>query len=198
MESQLEVNGKGIMEVEGETEFLNKLLDNFADADQQKHGEVLRNVEWNHMILCRAIRRMTWVCAGAMLLLWGNSFLAGLVPPQLYLFGERIAGVLLIGAGISYVVFSLYRAWLRRRLAYYRQYCRSVVEAALEWRDDTTLRLQRFANGEMRCAHCKGELLAVGSAETQQSVKSLVAGSLDHRENVRQGDSGSGMRQANS
>lgn len=98
------------MEVEGETEFLNKLLGSFASADQQKHGEALRSVETNHMILCRAIRRVTWVCGAALLLLWGNSFLAGLVPPQIYLFGERIAGVLLIGAGISYVVFTLYRA----------------------------------------------------------------------------------------
>lgn len=186
------------MEVEGETEFLNKLLGNFADADQQKHGEVLRSVESNHFILCRAIKRVTWVCAAALLLLWGNSFLAGLVPPQLYLFGERIAGVLLIGAGISYVVFALYRAWLRRRLAHYRQFCRSLIEAALEWRDDTSFRLQRFANDQTQCARCKGELLAVGSGGTQKRVQSLVEGSLEHRAHLQQAALQPGMGQSNS
>lgn len=173
------------MEVEGETEFLNKLLGSFASADQQKHGEALRKVETNHSILCRAIRRMSWVCAAALLLLWGNSFLAGLVPPQLYLFGERIAAVLLIGAGISYVVFALYRAWVRRRLAYYRQYCRSLVEGALEWRNETAMRLQRFTNGELHCAECKRALLELGAGESETRVKSLVEGPLEHRPNLR-------------
>ena len=186
------------MEVEGETEFLNKLLGNFADADQQKHGEVLRSVESNHFILCRAIKRVTWVCAAALLLLWGNSFLAGLVPPQIFLFGERIAAVLLIGAGISYVVFALYRAWIRRQLAYYRQYCRSVVEAALEWRADAAARWQQIANGEVHCAHCQRALLTMGADEGGRKAKSLVEESLDHRAHLRQTDPYDGLRQANS
>jgi hypothetical protein len=186
------------MEVEGETEFLNKLLGSFASADQQKHGEVLRSVETSHSILCRAIRRMSWVCAGALLLLWGNSFLAGLVPPQLYLFGERIAGVLLIGAGISYVVFALYRAWVRRQLAYYRQYCRSLVEGALEWRNDTAMRLQRFANEELHCAECKRVLLQVSAGESEQRVQSLAEGSLEHRAILRNEGSHDSLIRANS
>lgn len=186
------------MEIEGETEFLNKLLGSLASADQQRHGEALRDVETNHMILCRAIRRMSWVCAAGLLLLWGNSFLAGLVPPQIYLFGERIAGVLLIGAGISYAVFALYRLWLRRKRAYYRQYCRSVIEAALEWRDDTALRFQRFAQAEMHCTRCKGELLAVSPRDPEMSVKSLVEGSLEHRGNLRQPDAESVTMRRNS
>jgi hypothetical protein len=175
---------EGVMEVQGETEFLNKLLSSFADADQQKHGERLKTVETNHDIVSRAIHRMAWLCAAALVLLWGNSFLAGLVPPQLYLFGERVAMILLLGAAISYFSFVLYRFRIRRQLAYYRRYCRSVVAAALEWRSEAAVRLQRFAHEELYCAKCKTALIAVGSAE--RASASLLADAMEQSVNFRQ------------
>jgi hypothetical protein len=172
------------MEVQGETEFLNKLLSSFADADQQKHGEKLKTVETNHDIVSRAIHRMAWLCATALVLLWGNSFLAGLVPPQLYLFGERVAMILLLGAAISYFSFVLYRLRIRRQLAHYRGYCRSVVAAALEWRSEAAVRLQRFAREELYCAKCKTTLIAAGA--TERGVNSLLTDVVESRANFRQ------------
>jgi hypothetical protein len=153
------------MEVQGETEFLDELLCRFASADQQKHAAVLRTVETNYGIVSRAIGRMAWTCATALVLLWGNSFLAGLVPPQLYLFGERVATTLFLGGAISYLSFMLYRVRIRRQLAYYRRRCRSLVTAALEWRAETAVRVQDFAANELYCAKCKTSLIEIGSAE---------------------------------
>jgi hypothetical protein len=171
------------MEVQGETEFLNGLLSSFAGPDQQKHGAKLKAVETNHDIVSRAIDRMVWLCAGALVLLWGNSFLAGLVPPPLYLFGERIAATLLLGAAISYCCFVLYRLRIRRQLAYYRRYCRSLVSAALEWRSETAVRLQRFAHQEICCARCKTEL--IGLNPTERSASTLLSNSVGMRADFR-------------
>ena len=192
----MDLKEEGVMEVQGETEFLNKLLCSFASADQQKHAEKLKTVESNHDIVSRAINRMAWLCAGALVLLWGNSFLAGLVPPQLYLFGERLAMTLLLGAAISYFSFVLYRLRIRRQLAYYRRYCRSLVATALEWRSEAAVRLQRFAHEELYCARCKTALIGAGA--TERGSNSLLTDAIEERASFRRTQSVERPVQSNS
>lgn len=150
------------MEAQGETEFLNKLLCVYAAAEQQKHSHTLRQIEENISIVTRAIRRMLWLMLGGALLLWGNYIIAEWLPPALSTFGAKIAGCLLIGAGISFISFTAYRAFAQHKLELHRQHCRALLEAALDWRtvSHAALNLQNYAPTELQCSRCGTRLLA--------------------------------------
>ena len=148
------------MEAQGETEFLTKLLCIYAATEQQKHSRTLQLIEENIRTLSRAIQRMLWfMCIGAALL-WANSVVAEWIPPGLVVFGAKVAGCWLIASGISFLAFFCYRALVQRKLERYRQHCRELLEAAVEWQSvsDATVRLREFAPKELHCARCRREL----------------------------------------
>ena len=163
------------MEAQGETEFLTKLLCVYAAAEQQKHSRTLQLIEENIQTVTRAIRRMLWVMLGGVLLLWGNNVVAEWLPPALSTFGAKIAGCLLIGAGISFVAFTAYRALAERKLEQHRQQCRALLEAALDWRavSDAALGLQAYARTELQCSRCGMQL--VGSPQVAQIGENRTA-----------------------
>lgn len=148
------------MEACGETEFLTKLLCIYAATEEQKHSRTLQRIEENIQTLSRAIRRMLWfMCIGAALL-WANGVVAEWIPPGLALFGAKVAGCWLIASGISFLAFYSYRLFVQRRLEQYRQHCRALLEAAVEWQSmsERTVQLREFPSTQLHCPRCRMEL----------------------------------------
>lgn len=165
------------MEARGETEFLTKLLCIYAATEEQKHSRTLQRIEENIQTLSRAIRRMLWfMCIGAALL-WANGVVAEWIPPGLALFGAKVAGCWLIASGISFLAFYSYRLFVQRRLEQYRQHCRALLEAAVEWRSvtDQAVRFNGYQSTQVHCARCRMELSA------PEAAKQIGAGRIGAR-----------------
>lgn len=163
------------MEAQGETEFLTKLLCMYADAEQEKHSRTMQMIEENIRTVTRAIRRMLWWMFGGTLLLWANNVISDLVPPELSIFGAKIAGCVLIGSGISLLAFTAYRIVALRRLENHRQQCRALLEAALDWQtvSDAALRLHGFTPRELQCSRC-GMALSISASEPARIGSSMI------------------------
>jgi uncharacterized membrane protein YcjF (UPF0283 family) len=147
----------------------------YADAEQEKHSHTMQMIEENIRTVTRAIRRMLWWMLGGTFVLWANNVISDLVPPDLSVFGAKIAGCILIGSGISLLAFTAYRILALRRLEHHRQQCRALLEAALGFRavSDAALRLQGYTHGELQCSRC-GMALSIPAPEPARIATSIL------------------------
>ncbi len=163
-----------MIEHDGETDFLTRVLTKYASPEQQKHVLALRMAEANNEVLTRAVYRMLRLMGGMLLIYWCGSLVATHLPPIVSALSSKLIGAIFIGAGISCVAFSLYRVRLQRMLRREIQHCREILEGTLDWRGNLQTSLIYEQYGLIgQCSRCRLELSAAENGETNEVLCSL-------------------------
>ena len=171
---------------DGETEFLTRILTKYGAPEQQKHVLALRIAEANNEVLNRAVYRMLRLMAGMLLIYWSGSLIATWLPPVISHLSSRVVGAVFLGATISFLAFSLYRVRLRRMLRREVQQCRELLEATLDWRGNMQTALIFEQYGMIgHCTRCRMELGAAQNGEANEVMCSLSGEAIQESARLR-------------
>ena len=171
-----------MIEVQGETEFLTRILTKHGAPEQQKYILALRSAETDDEILGRAVWRMVWIMLGVSLVYWAGSVVAFSLPAVILTLSGKILAVLFIASAASFLVFSLYRVRVRKHLHREIQKCRQMLESALALtlNFNSALLLMQQETDALHCSRCQRDLLGEGipgfqdrllPIQTEQSIK---------------------------
>lgn len=150
-----------MIENQGETDFLTRILTRHGAPEQQKSVLALRLAEANDETVGRAVRRMVWLMGAVLLVYWAGDKVAFSVPVVILTLTEKILSVLFIGAATSLLAFSMYRFRIRQHLRREIEKCREMIESALDLRVEfnAALLIQQQEVPVLHCSHCRRDLL---------------------------------------
>ncbi len=175
-----------MIDCDGETEFLTRVLTKFGAPEQQKQVLALRIAEANNEVLNRAVHRMLRLMAGMLLIYWAGNLMAESLPPVVSQLSSRVVGAVFFGAAISFVAFSIYRVRLQRMLRREIQKCRELLVAALDWRGNmqTALIFEQYGSIGY-CTRCRMEISAGQSGEANEVMCSLSGETISENARLR-------------
>ena len=175
-----------MIDCDGETEFLTRVLTKFGAPEQQKQVLALRIAEANNEVLNRAVHRMLRLMVGMLLIYWAGSLVAESLPPVISQLSSRVVGAIFVGAAISFVAFTLYRVRLQRMLRREIQKCRELLEATLDWRGNLQTALIFEQYGTLGyCTRCRMEITAGQSGEANEVMCSLSGQTINENARLR-------------
>ena len=154
-----------MIDCDGETEFLTRVLTKFGAPEQQKQVLALRMAEANNEVL---------------------SLMAESLPPVVSQLSSRVVGAVFFGAAISFVAFSIYRVRLQRMLRREIQKCRELLVATLDWRGNmqTALIFEQYGTAGY-CTRCRLELSAGDNGEANEVMCSLNGQTINENARLR-------------
>ena len=175
-----------MIDCDGETEFLTRVLTKFGAPEQQKQVLALRNAEANNDVLNRAVHRMLRLMAGMLLIYWAGSLVAESLPPVVSQLSSKVVGAVFFGAALSFLAFSIYRFRLQRMLRREIQKCRDLLEATLDWRGNlqTALIFEQYGSIGY-CTRCRMEITAGQSGEANEVMCSLSGETISENARLR-------------
>ena len=175
-----------MIDCDGETEFLTRVLTKFGAPEQQKHVRALRIAEANNDVVNRAVQRMVRLMLGMLLIYWCGSLVAESLPPVISQLSSRVMGAVFLAAGISFVAFSIYRVRLQRMLRKEIQKCRELLVASLDWRENlqTALIFEQYGSIGY-CTRCRMELSAGQNGEANEVMCSLNGQTINENARLR-------------
>jgi hypothetical protein len=175
-----------MIDCDGETEFLTRVLTRFGAPEQQKQVLALRIAEANNEVLNRAVHRMLRLMVGMLLIYWTGSLVAESLPPVISQLSSRVVGAIFVGAAISFVAFTLYRVRLQRMLRREIQKCRDLLEATLDWRGNLQTALIFEQYGTLGyCTRCRMEITAGQNGEANEVMCSLSGQTINENARLR-------------
>jgi hypothetical protein len=175
-----------MIDCDGETEFLTRVLTKFGAPEQQKQVLALRIAEANNQVLNRAVHRMLRLMAGMLLIYWAGSLVVESLPPVISQLSSRVIGAVFVGAALSFVAFSIYRVRLQRMLRREVQKCRELLVATLDWRGNlqTALIFEQYGSIGY-CTRCRMEITAGQSGEANEVMCSLSGETISENARLR-------------
>ena len=150
-----------MIEIQGETDFLTRILTKHGAPEQQRTVLSLRLAEANDETVGRAVRRMVWLVGAVLLVYWAGSAVAFSIPSVVLSLTEKILSVVFIAAATSLLAFSMYRFRIRQHLRREIEKCREMIETALDLGVDfnAALLIQQQEAPLLYCSHCRRDLL---------------------------------------